>query len=130
MLWRSRDPSSARPSLLPVRLRFVGYPVPIHDRDITKKHGESADIDQKDFHRSPFPGHRTAISRTASIRKGCDVDPLHIEGPVANCSVHPPEQFAGRRRLTPAKLDPQRKGGEEGVELHNTTRGRALDCAQ
>ena len=50
MLWRSREPGSARRSLLPVRLRFVRDPVPIDDRDIAKKRGERADIDQKNFH--------------------------------------------------------------------------------
>jgi hypothetical protein len=40
---------------------LIGYPAPIGDSDISEEHGESADIDQKDFHRSPLAGHPTAI---------------------------------------------------------------------
>ena len=96
MLWRSREPGSARPSLLPARLRFVRYRVPIHDRDITKKYGESADINQKNFHGSPLPGH-AAVPGDVSIGRSCSFRPLHLDRPPANCSGHPPEQFAGPR---------------------------------
>ena len=45
------------------RLRVVCYPVPVHERHVAEKHGESADIDQKDFHRLASVGspHRNWV---------------------------------------------------------------------
>jgi hypothetical protein len=35
-------------------LRLIEHRVPVHNRHVGKEEGESADINQNDFHESPF----------------------------------------------------------------------------
>jgi hypothetical protein len=73
----------------------------------------------------------TRVSRgnwlMASIGKWCDFGPLHLDCPVAHCTVPPPEQYAGQPARESAIRTHSRR--EEGVELHDTAHTRALHCA-